>query len=268
MPKSDLATEWATLDEVQRESVRQFIATRVVHVEQHVVWAQEKYGRVKVGGGRFSAGRVWWLIAHNAAPDANRLLRRTCSTEHCIEPTHNLYIAATQTQQLIEDDWLWARYVLERSTIEEDGHRIWTKSKQVGYGCARWHGERYYAHVLAWVVAHRQMVPDGNIVRHKCRRRDCCKPEHVEIGTKAENARDMERDGTFPNAKITRAIAEQIRATQDTATRRERAETYGLSVTNIGHIDNNRIWPCAGSNSGMQPSLFVMALILCCRQIG
>lgn len=38
-------------------------------------------------------------------------------------------------------------------------------------------------------------IPDGMVVRHKCDNRLCCNPDHLEIGTQADNARDRVERG-------------------------------------------------------------------------
>jgi hypothetical protein len=45
-------------------------------------------------------------------------------------------------------------------------------------------------HVMAYIVA-KGSVPPGMVVRHTCDNPPCINPEHLLIGTKADNAADM-----------------------------------------------------------------------------
>lgn len=57
-----------------------------------------------------------------------------------------------------------------------------------GYRRITWNGKRQYAHR----VVYEQMVgpvPDGLDLDHLCRVRSCCRPDHLEPVTRAENIR-------------------------------------------------------------------------------
>lgn len=51
-----------------------------------------------------------------------------------------------------------------------------------------------YTHRVSWALANGEW-PEGLVVRHKCDNPPCINPEHLEIGTHADNARDRQERG-------------------------------------------------------------------------
>lgn len=74
---------------------------------------------------------------------------------------------------------------------------VWTASTRNGYGIIRVDGRTEYAHRLAY-LANMGPIPDGLVVRHTCDNRLCVRPNHLELGTKADNSRDMVERGRSP----------------------------------------------------------------------
>ncbi|GLW63518.1 hypothetical protein Arub01_17620 [Actinomadura rubrobrunea] len=86
----------------------------------------------------------------------------------------------------------------------ETGCHVWTASKtRDGYGKFWFDGRHQYAHRVAYAATHGE-IPAGMEVDHMCGRRDCVRPDHLQVVTHVENSRfQVTRDGTHPMANRT-----------------------------------------------------------------
>ena len=67
-----------------------------------------------------------------------------------------------------------------------------------GYGTIRQGGRdsrRLRAHRVSWVFYHGKPIPDGMIIMHICDHPWCVNPQHLKLGTDADNVRDMHQKG-------------------------------------------------------------------------
>lgn len=114
-----------------------------------------------------------------------------------------------------------------------------------GYGQKWFRGRKWRAHRVAWVLANGE-IPDGMCVCHRCDNRACVNPDHLFLGTKADNSRDMVRKGRqtkgqdIVKSKITESQVLAIRA--DPRTQCEIAADYGVHRTLVSHIKRRKIW--------------------------
>lgn len=94
-------------------------------------------------------------------------------------------------------------------------------------------------------------IPPGMFVCHSCDVRQCVNPEHLWLGTAAENSQDMASKGRGgkadkrgeknSNAKLSAADIVAIRASALKAT--VVAQQYGTSAKNIRRIRSGQRWP-------------------------
>jgi len=96
----------------------------------------------------------------------------------------------------------------------------WMGSKLVSGGYGRiFDGESKMlrAHRLSWEIAHGKPVPEGMHVCHTCDNPVCVNPNHLFIGTIADNNADMVEKGrqakgeSLPQSKVTEQDVRDIR---------------------------------------------------------
>ena len=86
---------------------------------------------------------------------------------------------------------------------KSSGCWLWTGYKSKGYGYMSIIGKSPRpAYRVAWEL-YKGSIPDGLLVRHRCpaKRKDCCNPEHLKLGTQKDNMQDAIEDGTISNGE-------------------------------------------------------------------
>lgn len=117
-----------------------------------------------------------------------------------------------------------------------------------GYGKVKRRGRTYRAHRLAWILTYGADA-DG-VLRHKCDVPLCVNPQHLEIGTPADNSRDMterrrqawgERHGS---AVLSATAVQQVRVLlrEGLLNGVQIGERFGVSKTAISRIRRGRTW--------------------------
>lgn len=120
-----------------------------------------------------------------------------------------------------------------------DGCWAWTGYKDKdGYGRFYIDGKKIGGHRYSWIL-HNGPIPEGLIVRHKCRG-ICVNPEHLELGTKKDNMKDKARDGTNTN-KLTEAQVLDIRS-RTNQSQRSIAKEFNVAQATINLIISRKTW--------------------------
>lgn len=129
------------------------------------------------------------------------------------------------------DCWLWAG-----------------KVKTVGYGSIVVNGRECYAHRFAWELNFGP-VPDGKLVCHHCDNRRCVRPDHLFVGTDADNHADMvgkkrHRHGEEHHCcKLSAVQVIEIRRLAATGLgKRKLGRRFGVNAGTIGAILSGRTW--------------------------
>jgi HNH endonuclease len=123
----------------------------------------------------------------------------------------------------------------------------WGKNRR-GYGKVVVHYKNVAAHRLSWTV-HRGQIPDGMLVCHRCDNPPCCNPDHLFLGTNADNMRDAYDKGRsvrgerVHTVRLTEAqvltIAQRIK---DGETSADLAREFGVAHGTIWFIEKKRSW--------------------------
>lgn len=128
----------------------------------------------------------------------------------------------------------------------------WLGSKQgVGYGTYVFCGASLKAHRVSWEL-NRGPIPKCMQVCHKCDNPGCVNPNHLFIGSHADNMRDkIEKQRAnclkgenHPLAKLNKSKVVHIRREYEKGgvTQTELAERYNINFRSIHNIVNQKSW--------------------------
>lgn len=141
----------------------------------------------------------------------------------------------------------------EHTDRDSNGCWNWTGYKHRGYGQIRVNKKQHFTHRYAYELTHGP-IPEGMVICHTCDNPACCNPDHLFLGTHADNAADRHAKGRSrsgalrgelsASAKLTAAQVVAIRATyaQGTISQAELARRYNVAVSTIYLIVHHKKW--------------------------
>lgn len=136
-----------------------------------------------------------------------------------------------------------------RPTLSE---RLWSRVEKLPTGCWEWQGYRLPSghgqiegadrrvtttHRAAWETTFGP-IPDGLLVRHKCDNPPCVNPEHLELGTAADNSRDAVERGR--NARGF-ALPQTVLSIADVTAIRSRYRVFTIPGRRGRHSNRNEL---------------------------
>lgn len=138
--------------------------------------------------------------------------------------------------------WLWS------------GSTMWS-----GYGRVCIGRKNAYVHRVVWVEVHGP-IPDGLQVLHRCDNPPCCNPDHLFLGTSADNVADKLAKGRDRSGRpLTESTVLDIRAAYGTGrtTQLALARYYDVHMGTISRIVLRKSWrhlPEAAAEQPGQPT--------------
>lgn len=131
----------------------------------------------------------------------------------------------------------------------ENGCWEWTGSHANPYGKFKLDGKYWSAHRISYILANGP-IAETDIVCHKCDNPYCVNPDHLFIGTTADNVHDRVTKGRSAiaernvNSKLTREQVVAIRAADLSArgAKTRLAVQLGISVTALCYVLKRKNW--------------------------
>lgn len=129
---------------------------------------------------------------------------------------------------------------------DPNGCWLWTKAKRRrGYGQFKVKGKSLLAHRIAWELTYGP-IPDGLRTCHHCDQPSCANPEHLWLGTDAENIADRDAKGRAnplsgeqnAQAKLSSSEVKEIRSLYKPGSVKQKdlGEIYKVSNSQISLI--------------------------------
>lgn len=215
------------------------------------------FGRMRVNGRQELAHRVAWVISGGCL--AYRVvIGQVCGNRLCVNPSH-LQNGSVPPDAASLATRFWSK-VNKAAGHGPDGNCwVWTGQRSNGYGKV-WtfeDGRNQWAHRVSWRLAH-GADPGQASVCHACDNRACVRPDHLFLGTHADNMRDMAKKGRSGAVVHPEAVergearysakldADRVRTIRKRSAEgvgvRALAEEYGVNTGTISNVVRRKRW--------------------------
>lgn len=123
---------------------------------------------------------------------------------------------------------------------------IYTASGKLSYGKICVKNKQLLAHRVSYELAHGP-IPEDKDVLHRCDNPLCVRPDHLFLGTHADNMQDMVQKGRMHLRNHTKLTAEKViairqRYSSGGITQSQLAKEYEVKLDCIDRVINRRTW--------------------------
>ena len=169
------------------------------------------------------------------------LVSKTCNNQQCCNPNHLIFQSEDENSQ--------AEYLLSNPSnfdsvfneYTQDYCKVWKRLKVHGYARYKFQGKNYCLHRKVLELDGIDMT--GLVARHLCNNPGCCKREHLDYGTHADNVMDKVLAGRS-TAKLSKeqvlAIIELLKTTD--LTLKEVSNKLDITYSRILAVSNGQSW--------------------------
>lgn len=138
--------------------------------------------------------------------------------------------------------------LLQQRSHQENNCVLWDGAVgSHGYGAIRINKKVHLAHRVAFIISKGE-IPQGKVLMHLCNNKLCINPDHLKLGTDAENLQHAydtsQRKQVSKGCRLMRQQAEEIREKYKSGKylQKDLALEYGISEGYISNIIHFRAW--------------------------